>query len=115
MTATAPETIAPRVGTLDVRTSTGPLTVTAERTECEHLWIVPYIGPAGLDGSWCLAHGPTGRLVTGTLDLDVRELRDMARLLADMPLWASSDPQAFRGQAEHLAQRVTAARDAVTR
>lgn len=106
----------PRIGLLEVRTADhGTLTVTAERTESEHLRIVPYFGPFGLDGDWCLAHAPTGRLVSGTVGLTPPELRDMARLLADLDVWASDDPRVFAREYVALGEAVAAARKRVER
>lgn len=106
---------APRIGLMTAQTGLGPVQVTAERTECPQLLIVPVFDPLeGLTGDWQLGHEPTGRYVTGTAGLDPRELRDMARLLADMPIWASENLALFRQEWDELHARVTEARDRVT-
>lgn len=90
--------LGPHVGLvrIDARTATGWGWVTGERTECKHLWITPRVDFARnhLTGQWMLTHEPTGRALPGTEGLDVRELRDVARLVADLD-WSSTDPTCF--------------------
>lgn len=75
----------------------GWVEVTAETTECDHFVITPQLADdhPGLTGLWHLTHVPTGTLVPGTVGLDVRELRDTARLVADLD-WSSVEAGFYR-------------------
>lgn len=105
-----------RLSMLRIATERGHAYVTAERTDCPHLWITPVWDVfGGLDGGWRLTHGPTGLAVGGTEGLDVRELRDLARLLGGLEVWACTERHRFVAQAEYLAGQIEDARAAVTR
>jgi len=89
--------LGPRIGLLRIGSRSEGVWVCGERTECEYLWITPRVVGGHLTGWWLLTHEPTGRGVPRTEGLDVRELRDVARLVADLD-WSSTDPTFF-GQA----------------
>lgn len=86
--------LGPRIGLVRIGIGSDGVWVTGERTECEHLWITPRVVGGHLTGRWLLTHEPTGHGLPRTLGLDVRELRDVARLVADLD-WSSTDPTFF--------------------
>ena len=107
---------ATRLQVLRVGTEHGPTYVTGERTEVPTLWVTPVWDEFGrLDGGWRLTHGPTGLALPGTEGLDVRELRDLARLLGDLEVWSCDRAEVFARQREYLLARIEQAREQVTR
>lgn len=102
--------LGPRIGLLRIGLGSEGVWVTGERTECENLWITPRVVGGHLTGRWLLTHEPTGHGVPRTVGLDVRELRDVARLVSDLD-WSSSDPTFFGHPDRPYVARLRAAVD----
>lgn len=102
--------LGPRIGLLRIGSRSEEVWVTGERTECEYLWITPRVVDGLLTGRWLLTHEPTGCGLPRTEGLDVRELRDVARLVSDLD-WSSTDPMFFGDAGRPYAVRLREAVD----